>query len=427
VVGGVSLTPWALLGIPAMLILSKLFGLYDRDENRLQKSTLEEVPGLLALATLVTLLASLCDGAITDGRLTEPAILTIWVALSGLLVLGRVASRGFVDRVVRPERCVLVGDPLTTADVARKVDFLDLNVEIVATLPARALPDPRDGLNGDAGDAFLRRVAPVIDLERAHRVILASGPWPAEHLLHTVSDLMSSGVKVSVVPSTARLASLSYEVDQLPGMAMLGMKRFGISRSSQIIKRAFDLVVSSVVLVLLSPLMAAIALAIRLDSRGPALYRQRRIGKNGQEFEMLKFRSMVAGAHQHRDELRHLNRVDGLFKIPEDPRVTRVGRVIRRRSADELPQLLNVFRGQMSLVGPRPLVPAEDARVEGRFRHRLNVRPGITGHWQTLGAWRIPIQDMVVIDYLYAANWSLWTDLKLLARTIPFIASARGA
>ena len=139
----------------------------------------------------------------------------------------------------------------------------------------------------------------MIDREGAHRVILASSSWPAAHLLHVVADLMSSGTKVSVLPSTARLASLSYEVDQLPGMALLGMKRFGISRSSQLMKRSFDLVVSAAALTLLAPLMIAIAIAIKLDTPGPVLFRQtRRIGRGGREFEMLKFRTMVTGAHQ---------------------------------------------------------------------------------------------------------------------------------
>ena len=265
----------------------------------------------------------------------------------------------------------------------------------------------------------------MVDSKREHRVILASASWPAEHLLHAVAGLMSSGIKVSVLPSTARLASLSYEVDQLPGMALLGMKRFGISRSSQLMKRGFDLVVSATALILLAPLMIAIAIAIKADTPGPAIYRTRRIGRGGREFEMLKFRSMDSGAHQRREELRHLNEADGLFKIPDDPRITRVGRVIRRRALDELPQLTNVLRGQMSLVGPRPLLPAEDAQIEGGFRRRLNVSPGITGSWQILGSWRIPVDDMVVLDYLYTANWSLWTDLKLLARTVPFVARGR--
>ena len=329
VIGGVALTPWVFAGIPVTLVFAKLFNLYDRDENRLHRATLDDVPGLFQLATMITLVAVLAQNLIADAAFSEVDILVTWLSLVALLVLGRTAVRALLNTLAQPERCVLIGDPRTTADVARKIRLQGLNVEIAATISADAVPSALGIGDLDAGEAFIRTVAPVVDHERANRVILASSSWPAEHLLHAVAGLMASGIKVSVLPSTARLASLSYEVDQLPGMALLGMKRFGISRSSQLVKRSFDLVVSASALIVLSPLMIAIAIAIKLDTPGTALYRTRRIGRGGREFEMLKFRSMVSGAHRRRDELRHLNQADGLFKIPEDPRVTRVGRVIR--------------------------------------------------------------------------------------------------
>ena len=141
---------------------------------------------------------------------------------------------------------------------------------------------------------------------------------------------------------------------------------------------------------------------------------------------MLKFRSMVADADGRKADLLHLNETEGLFKIAEDPRITRVGRSLRRASLDELPQLFNVWRGEMSLVGPRPLVLDEDAQVRGLDRARLHLTPGMTGPWQVLGSTRVPMREMVVIDYLYAANWSLWSDMKILLRTIPHMVSGRG-
>jgi lipopolysaccharide/colanic/teichoic acid biosynthesis glycosyltransferase len=141
---------------------------------------------------------------------------------------------------------------------------------------------------------------------------------------------------------------------------------------------------------------------------------------------MFKFRSMVEDADEHKDALRHLNETEGLFKIERDPRVTRAGRVLRRTSLDELPQLFNVWRGEMSLVGPRPLVVDEDAQVLGFHRHRLHLTPGMTGHWQILGATRVPLHEMVGIDYLYVANWSLWSDVKILLRTVPHVLASRG-
>jgi lipopolysaccharide/colanic/teichoic acid biosynthesis glycosyltransferase len=161
---------------------------------------------------------------------------------------------------------------------------------------------------------------------------------------------------------------------------------------------------------------------ILLESGGSIFYRQVRVGRDGKHFRIFKFRSMVVGADTQKDKLRSLNEAGaGLFKITDDPRVTRVGRFLRRSSLDELPQLINVLRGEMSLVGPRPLVIDEDAQVLGLDRSRLHLTPGMTGPWQVLGV-RVPMQEMVGIDYLYVANWSLWHDLKILLRTIRHVA-----
>ena len=175
---------------------------------------------------------------------------------------------------------------------------------------------------------------------------------------------------------------------------------------------------------MLSPLLAAIALAIRLDSKGPVLFRQIRVGHKGRHFAVLKFRSMVADADARKEELRSLNVAGaGLFKVKDDPRVTRVGRFLRSTSLDELPQLFNVLRGDMSLVGPRPLVTDEDAQVLGLDRSRLRLYPGMTGPWQ-LGS-RVPLHEMVDIDYLYASHWTLWLDVKLLLHTVRHVVRRR--
>ena len=173
---------------------------------------------------------------------------------------------------------------------------------------------------------------------------------------------------------------------------------------------------------MISPIIAAIAVVISLDSKGPILFGQVRVGRDGKHFRMFKFRSMVADAEKQKDSLRALNEAgEGLFKLAHDPRVTRVGRFLRRTSLDELPQLFNVLRGEMSLVGPRPLVVDEDAQVLGLDRSRLHLTPGMTGPWQVLGS-RVPMPEMVGIDYLYVANWSLWLDIKILLRTVSHVA-----
>jgi len=228
-----------------------------------------------------------------------------------------------------------------------------------------------------------------------------------------------------VLPRMLEVIGTSVVFDDLGGQVLLGVRGFGLSPSSRVLKRTFDLTVGSVVLVALSPLLLAIALGIRLSSSGSVLFRQTRVGRNGREFQMLKFRTMVADADERKHELGDLNEAAPMFKIPDDPRTTRIGRFLRRRSLDELPQLINVLRGDMSLVGPRPLITEEDALFSGWQRRRYHVAPGVTGPWQILGSSRVPMSDMVTIDYLYCANWSLWLDAKILARTVPYVLSRR--
>jgi lipopolysaccharide/colanic/teichoic acid biosynthesis glycosyltransferase len=189
----------------------------------------------------------------------------------------------------------------------------------------------------------------------------------------------------------------------------------------------FDVLGASLGLLAVSPLLLVIAVAVKLEDGGPVFFRQQRVGRHGQRFLMLKFRTMIPNADALKDSLRERNEAkDGLFKIAADPRITRVGRLLRSSALDELPQLWNIFSGEMSLVGPRPLVVDEDERVEGWHRRRLELMPGMTGPWQILGPSRVPLKEMVAIDYLYVANWSLWTDVKILLRTIPHVIGRKG-
>jgi lipopolysaccharide/colanic/teichoic acid biosynthesis glycosyltransferase len=187
-----------------------------------------------------------------------------------------------------------------------------------------------------------------------------------------------------------------------------------------------DVVGGGIALLFLLPLMDLIALAIKLDSPGPVFFRQTRVGRDGQMFRIYKFRTMVDGADGMKDELRALNEAGELFKMERDPRITRVGRFLRRTSLDELPQLFNVMAGQMSLVGPRPLVVDEDTKITGSHRRRLRLTPGMTGAWQILGSSRVPMEEMVKLDHLYVSGWSLWSDVQILLRTVPYVMSRRG-
>jgi lipopolysaccharide/colanic/teichoic acid biosynthesis glycosyltransferase len=199
----------------------------------------------------------------------------------------------------------------------------------------------------------------------------------------------------------------------------------GNGSGTRLAKRVFDLLFASLILILASPLLLVIALIIKLDSRGPVFFRSHRVGRNGLPFEMLKFRTMIDGAHDHRESLRELNEAGhGLFKVTSDPRTTRVGRALRTTCLDELPQLFHVLTGKMSLVGPRPLVPEESGLIPSSSP-RFSARPGITGPWQLAGSWQVPIPEMVELDSGYLDDWSLWLDVKLLTRTMAY-AIARG-
>ena len=193
-------------------------------------------------------------------------------------------------------------------------------------------------------------------------------------------------------------------------------------------KRILDLGICLAVMPIVAPILIACAIAVRIDSPGPILFRQQRTGRHGVRFGMYKFRTMVANAEELKASLAHLNILPAPdFKIIDDPRITRVGRFMRKTSLDELPQFWNIARGEMSVVGPRPLIESEDCQIAGWARSRLELTPGLTGLWQVLGRTSIPFEEMVKLDYLYVTNWSLWADLRLILRTVPAMVTQRGA
>ena len=417
---------WAgIAGVPILVVCAKLTGLYDRDETLLRKTTLDEAPKLLQLATLSTLVAWFTGGLIVHGQLDRHEAMFLWVALGALLILARTASRALALRMAPAERCLFIGDELSSETIRSKLTgHGGVKAEVVAHLDLdKVAPWSTDSFS-EARLAEIRDLAQTLDV---HRAIIAPRSVDAGEMLNLVRTLKAVGVRVSVLPRLLEVVGSSVEFDDLHGVTVMGVRRFDLTRSSAAFKRGFDLLGASLGLLAVSPLMIAIAIAIKLDSRGPVFFRQLRVGRHGERFPMLKFRTMVPDAEALKDGLRHRNEAkDGLFKIAEDPRVTRVGRLLRRSALDELPQLLNIVRGEMSLVGPRPLVIDEDQRVEGWHRRRLELMPGMTGPWQILGPSRVPLREMVAIDYLYVANWSLWTDVKILLRTVPHVLGRRG-
>ncbi|HKG36025.1 MAG TPA: exopolysaccharide biosynthesis polyprenyl glycosylphosphotransferase [Solirubrobacterales bacterium] len=407
-----------------VVVVMKTLGLYDRDEHLLHKSTLDELPGIFEVATVSALLLWLCGDLIVDGDIGRRQVIGIWGLLIVLFLVFRSIARSAARRLTQPERCLVLGDADAAEAFRSKVEMdRSINAALVAWLPAEVVG------NGGGSPPVLSIPAnldSVLAEEQVHRIVLSPGRLHNDALIHAVRSLSAHGVSVSVLPANPQVHGSAVELDDVHGLTLLGVRSFEMTRSSRILKRGFDLALSLLLLIVLSALFLLAALAIRLDSKGPVFYRQRRIGRDGEPFEMFKFRSMFDGAHEQRESLRSMNEADGLFKIAKDPRVTRVGRYLRRWSLDELPQLLNVLRGEMSLVGPRPLIPEEDSQIEGLYRRRLDLAPGMTGHWQTLGSSRIPLFEMVRLDYLYVANWSLWNDLRLLLRTIPHVFSGKG-
>jgi exopolysaccharide biosynthesis polyprenyl glycosylphosphotransferase len=412
-------------GLPILLVCAKLSGLYDRDETLLRKTTLDEAPKLLQVATLCALVAWLAGGLLVSGTLDRHEALFLWLALVAGLVLARAVARWLALRLSPTERCLFIGDAVSAEAIRAKLEH---RCGIKAVMVAQIDLDKTAPWSTDSFSA--PRLTEIRDLARSldvHRAIVAPRSADAGETLDLVRTLKAVGVRVSVLPRLLEVVGSSVEFDDLHGITVMGVRRFDLTRSSAAVKRTFDLTGATLGLVAVSPLMLAAAVAIKLDSRGPVFFRQLRVGQHGQRFYMLKFRTMVPEADAMKDSLRHRNEAqDGFFKIADDPRVTRVGRFLRKSALDELPQLLNIVRGEMSLVGPRPLVVEEDQRIEGWHRRRLELMPGMTGHWQILGPARVPLREMVAIDYLYVANWSLWTDVKILLRTVPHVVGRRG-
>ena len=413
------LTWWIAAYIPFFALVAKAAGLYDRDQFVLHKTTLDEAPKLVGVAAIYALTMEGVQTFLDTGG-SHP--LWMWFIFTVTLVLLRGTARFAAVRSTATERVLVVGDAPTAAQIRRK---LSGNPALNATVVGR-VGDREEG--GDRPDKVLGtfdELPEVLERHGIERVIVAPIEQSGVDVVDVIRLATACGVRVAVLPRMLEAIGTSVDFDDLGGQMLLGVRGFGLSPSSRVLKRCFDVVVAVAALILLSPLLIVIAAAIRLTSRGPALFRQTRVGRHGRDFQVLKFRTMVSDADQRKQELAELNEAAPMFKIANDPRTTSIGRFLRRRSLDELPQLLNVLRGDMSIVGPRPLISDEDRLFSGWQRRRYHVAPGITGPWQILGSSRVPMSDMVTIDYLYCANWSLWLDTKILLRTIPYVLSRR--
>jgi exopolysaccharide biosynthesis polyprenyl glycosylphosphotransferase len=415
---------WTALAIlPIAVIVNATSGLYNRDELLLRKSTLDEAPAVFQAATLTTVVAYLLDSALLELPIGARLFAFMWLSLTVTVIACRVAARAIARQATVPERCVLIGDAAVALRLKAKLaESPNVKATLVGRIPLDAEPDSVVARVLGTPEELSRVVAE----NDVHRVIVAGDANEHQRVLEAIQSAKALGVRVSVLPRMFEVVGSSVAFDNLDGLTILGVRRFGLSPASRGLKRSFDIIGSTLGIVFLSPLLLIIAIAVKATSKGPILFRQRRVGRDGHLFEMLKFRTMHDGADGLKADLAALNEADGLFKIAEDPRFTPIGGFLRQTALDELPQLFNVLRGQMSLVGPRPLVLDEDERIQGWYRRRLSLTPGMTGDWQVFGAARIPLREMATIDYLYVSNWSLWSDVKILLRTIPYVIARRG-
>jgi exopolysaccharide biosynthesis polyprenyl glycosylphosphotransferase len=321
-------------------------------------------------------------------------------------------------------RAVLVGSGRHIEDVAHALTSeVHAPVEMVGFISLTPRPD-----NGLRSLGRIEDVGEVLDAYRVQEVIIADPDFPQERAVDLVDTCHQRGVTVRIAPSTMEILVQRGEFVPGASVPLFELRPPVFDGIDYFVKRTFDLVVSLALLIVLSPLLASIAVLVRFSSRGPAIYRSYRPGIGGEPFACLKFRTMHSDADQRQSDLESLNEASGpLFKIRRDPRQTRVGRVLRRHSLDELPQLVNVLRGQMSLVGPRPLPERDFEQLEPWHKKRYLVLPGITGLWQISGRSELDFDDLVRLDFLYLERWSVGLDLAILLKTIPAVFSRRGA
>ena len=320
-------------------------------------------------------------------------------------------------------RSVLVGSGKHIEAVAHALGHATRGPEVVGYISLTPRPD-----NGMRSLGRIEDLPAVLDRHRIDEVIIADPDFPQERAIELVDQCHRRGVTVRVAPSTMEV--LTHRAELVPGQSvpLFELQPPVFEGIDFAVKRLFDVVAATLLLVLLTPVLIAIAVAVKATSRGPLLYRSRRPGIGGLPFDCLKFRTMRTDAGQMQEELEALNEASGpLFKIRRDPRLTTVGRLLRRFSLDELPQLVNVLRGEMSLVGPRPLPQRDFDRLEDWHRKRYLVLPGVTGLWQVSGRSELDFDDLVRLDFLYLERWSVFLDLVIILKTIPAVLKGEGA
>jgi exopolysaccharide biosynthesis polyprenyl glycosylphosphotransferase len=418
--------------LPLWIVLARIHALYDRDEERTDHSTVDDVVGVFQVVTVGTWGFLVVTNLLGLPYPNLNRLIVFWLIAVVLLPLLRAFVRAIGRRqAAYVQNVIVVGSGLVAHLLADKIDkHPEYGLRVVGFVD-------RDDRPAVAGNGKRALIGTANELPRlvgdlsVHRVVIAFSTDSHEQTLQVIRSLQHSDVQIDIVPRMFEVLGTNVQLHTIEGVPLVGLPSTHLSGSSRFLKRSFDLVGGALGLALLAPMLVAAAVAIKLDSRGPVFFRQVRMGSGNRTFRVFKFRTMVADAEAQKPEVAHLNMHNDsdsrMFKVPDDPRVTRVGRVLRRWRVDELPQLLNVISGQMSLVGPRPLILDEDQHVASWARRRLDLKPGITGLWQVLGASDIPFEEMTKLDYLYVTNWSLREDLRLMLLTLPSLSRARAA
>jgi exopolysaccharide biosynthesis polyprenyl glycosylphosphotransferase len=418
----------ALAVVPMWILLMRAYGLYDADARRISHSTVDDIPRLFHVIVVGSLFMWLYFGFLPFGKLVFADVLRFGVMAAVVVLALRWIVRRTAARWLGPERVVLVGAEQGPPGLVRKMRSSSIAglepVGVIATGTPSVGELPVIGRLEDMDPATL---AALVERHRVERLVVSHPGIASDTVMELLHACRELGLKVNLLPALSDAIGPSAELDHIEGIALLGISPPILSRSSRVAKRGLDLVGAAACLIVSAPVMLLGALTIKLDSRGPVLFAQQRVGRGGRRFRLYKFRTMVADAEARTQELLALSEDPDWLKLAHDPRITRVGQLLRVTSLDELPQLINVVRGDMSLVGPRPLIESEDSRVNGWVRGRLDLTPGMTGLWQVLGRTNIPFEEMVKLDYLYVTNWSLWGDLRLIMQTLPVVLSRRGA
>jgi exopolysaccharide biosynthesis polyprenyl glycosylphosphotransferase len=423
VVAGVALDKLAVVALAVGLgwpVVAYVCGLYALDDLRAWASGIGDAPRLAVAALLVSWPVFGLLNAL-DAPQDVLGALSATILVGAAAAVGRAAARVGLHRSpgLRERALILGSGEVALQLVQRLRRHQELGLE-----PVGFIDDDvhRPGDLGIPRLGTLDSLADLITFGRIDRVMIAFTRASHQELLHSIRVCRDAGVTVDIVPRLFEFLDGARSVEQIGGMPLMSIRQPQFTPLSRLAKRSLDIVGASLALLALAPLLAAVALAIKLDSRGPVLFIQRRSGRRGRFFKLYKFRSMQI------DSTIEVRADGAIAKSRDDARVTRVGRFIRRFSLDEAPQLFNVLKGDMSLVGPRPLVLAEHESLSEDWQaRRADLRPGLTGPWQVSGRSHIPFQDMIKFDYQYVAGWSLARDIEILLATLPAVLTGRGA